>query len=123
MGVFGEHPDERMKKITLDDLEAYDPPGHFDMTALRVVGQEKDGSEVLWMGRSHFLPGGGAEMDASPTEKIYHVVDGTVQVETPDGETIRLSANDTLYLGPNEERSVVNPTNEPATMLVVGYAD
>jgi len=123
MSVLGEHPDERMKKITLDDLEEYDPPGHFDMTALRVVGKEKDGSEMLWLGRSHFLPGGGAELDASPTEKVYHVVDGTVKVETPDGEETLLSATDTLYLEPDEERSVVNPTNEPATMLVFGYYD
>jgi len=102
MSVLGEHPDERMKKITLDDLEEYDPPGHFDMTALRVVGKEKDGSEMLWLGRSHFLPGGGAELDASPTEKVYHVVDGTViivhgddqrEVDLPDGDVQTFTRN------------------------------
>lgn len=109
-----------MKKISLDDLQQYDPPGHFDMTAMRVVGTEKDGSESLWMGLSHFLPGGGAETSASDTEKIYHVLDGTVLVETPDGEEITVEASETLFIPPGEERSLVNPTNEPASMLVIG---
>lgn len=109
-----------MQKIQIDDLVEYDPPGHFGMTALRVVGQEDDEAESLWMGRSHFLPGGGAEMSASDTEKIYHVIEGTVKIETPDGEEIFLDAEDTLFIPPGEERSLINPTNEPATMLVFG---
>lgn len=104
----------------MEDLQEYDPPGHFKMSALRVVGEEKDGAESLWMGRSHFLPGGGAESSASETEKIYHVVEGKVRIDRPNDEELLLESGDTLYIPPNEERSLVNPTNEPATMLVIG---
>lgn len=112
-----------MKKISIDELEQYDPPGHFDMTAMRIVGEEKDGAESMWMGLSHFLPGGGAETSASDTEKIYHLLEGEILVETPEGEETLLEGGDTLFIPPGEERSIVNPANEPASMLVVGATE
>lgn len=112
-----------MKKVELKDVKPYQAPKHFNMTALRLHGKEETGSKRFWMGMSHFLPGGGAEYDASPTEKIYFVLDGEVTVKS-DKEDIVLRAWDSIYIGPNEGRSIINATNRPASMLVViNYPD
>ena len=48
-----------MKKIELKEVKAYEAPGHFGMTAMRLHGTEESGAKKFWMGLSHFLPGGG----------------------------------------------------------------
>jgi quercetin dioxygenase-like cupin family protein len=107
-----------MKKIELKDVKPYEAAKHFKMTALRLHGKEETGAQKFWMGLSHFLPGGGAEMDATPTEKIYFVLEGEVTVTTPT-EEITLRPWDSVFIGPNEQRAIVNKTNRPASMLVV----
>ena len=92
------------------------------MTAMRLVGKEETGAEKFWMGLSHFLPGGGADYayEDSPTEKIYFVVEGEITIYTKDRkEKIVLKKNDTIFIGPNEGRELINETNMPASMLVV----
>jgi quercetin dioxygenase-like cupin family protein len=112
-----------MKKVELTDVKPYQAPKHFNMTALRLHGREETGAKKFWMGMSHFLPGGGAEYDASPTEKIYFVLDGEVTIKS-DKEEIVLKAWDSIFIGPNEGRSIINATNRPASMLVViNYPD
>ncbi len=108
-----------MKKVELKDVKPYQAAKHFGMTALRLHGKEETGAQKFWMGLSHFLPGGGAEMDASPTEKIYFVLEGEVTVKTPKGEEITLKAWDSIFIGPNEEREIINKTNKTASMVVV----
>ena len=56
-----------MKKVELKDVKPYQAPGHYGMTALRLHGREEASSQTFWVGLSHFLPGGGAEFDASPS--------------------------------------------------------
>ena len=107
-----------MKKVDLKDVQPYEAPKHFKMTALKLHGKEETGAEKFWMGLSHFLPGGGAEYDASPVEKIYFVLKGEVTIET-DEEKIVLKAWDSIHIGPNEGRKIINETNNPASMLVV----
>ncbi len=107
-----------MKKRELKECKPYNPPKHFNMSAIRLQGKEESGCEKFWMGMSHFLPGGGAEFDASPTEKIYFVLEGEVVITTDSGEKITLRKNDSIFIGPNEGRSVLNESNLPATMLV-----
>jgi quercetin dioxygenase-like cupin family protein len=51
-------------------------------------------------------------------EKVYHVLEGEITVKSKT-ETFVLAKGDTLYLGPNEGREVINATNMPASMLVV----
>ncbi len=65
-----------MKKVELRTVSPYNAPKHFDMKALKLHGTEETGSTKFWMGLSHFLPGGGAEYDCSPSEKIYFVIEG-----------------------------------------------
>ncbi len=112
-----------MKKVELKDVKPYSPPKHFGMTALRVHGREETGVQRFWMGLSHFLPGGGAEFDAAPTEKIYFVLEGEVTVKTSK-EVIVLRPWDSVYIGANEGREIINNTNRPASMLVfMNYPD
>ena len=51
-----------MKKVEIKDVKPYDAAGHFNMTAMRLSGKEETGAQKFWMGLSHFLPGGGADM-------------------------------------------------------------
>lgn len=107
-----------MKKVELKDVKPYQAPKHFNMTALKLHGKEETGASKFWMGLSHFLPGGGAELDASPVEKIYFVLDGEVTVKSK-GEKIVLKEFDSIFIGADEEREIINESNKPASMLVV----
>ncbi len=114
-----------MKKVELKDVKAYEAPGHFGMTAMRLHGKEETGAQNFWMGLSHFLPGGGAEWayEDSPLEKVYFVLEGEITVKSKTREYV-LRKWDSLYLGPNEGREVINNTNKPTSMLVViNYPD
>jgi quercetin dioxygenase-like cupin family protein len=108
-----------VKKVEIKDVKQYQAAGHFGMMAMRLSGKEETGAQKFWMGLSHFLPGGGAEMSGTPTEKVYFVLEGEVTVTTPDGGEITLRKNDTIFIGPDEQRAIINKTNMPASILVV----
>lgn len=107
-----------MKKVQLDQVKPYEAPKHFNMVALRLHGQQETGVEDFWVGLSHFLPGGGAEFDATPTEKVYFVLEGEVTVKTEEQE-LTLRRWESVFIPPNEGREITNRTNLPASMLVV----
>ena len=109
-----------MKKITLEEVKAYEAPGHFGMTAMRLQGTEETGVTKFWMGLSHFLPNGGAEWgyEDNPLEKVYFVLEGEITVKYQTVEIV-LKKWDPLFIGPNEGREIINNTNKPASMLVV----
>jgi glyoxylate utilization-related uncharacterized protein len=107
-----------MKVTRIEDAKPYDAKGHFGMVGLRLQGADAGVCDFATMGLSHFLPGGGAQSSASPIEKLYFVVSGEICILTQDGETI-LRAGDSCRLAAGEERSIVNKTNAPASMLVV----
>ena len=107
-----------MKMVRIGEAEPYIAAKHFDMRSLRLQGFDASDSKNFWVGLSHFLPGGGAEHDATPLEKVYVVIAGEVTVITDSGETV-LGPLDSCYLAPNEARAIVNKTNVPASMLVV----
>lgn len=110
-----------MIKRELKECKPYDPPKHSKMVAIRLQGKEESGATKFWMGMSHFLPGGGAELDYenSPTEKIYFVKKGEIVITNAAGERFVLKENDSIFIGPNEARSMLNESNLPATVLVV----
>ena len=97
----------------------YEAAGHFGCTVLRLQHKDLTGSQAFWMGLTHFLPKGGAEMSGGPIEKAYLVVSGNVTVTAEDGKEFQLGPMDSLYIPPGEKRSILNKTNLPATMLVV----
>ncbi|MEM3550296.1 MAG: cupin domain-containing protein [Candidatus Bathyarchaeia archaeon] len=109
-----------MKKVSLGEAKPYEAPGHFKMVALRLHHKETTGVKTFWVGLSHFLPGGGAEVSANDFEKVYFVLSGTLTVRAENGETITLGPMDSLYIPAGEKRYLVNETNNPASMLVIG---
>lgn len=108
-----------MQITRLNEAIRYDAPGHFEMRSMRLQGFEMSDSKFAWTGLSYFLPGGGAEMDASPLEKIYVVLDGEITVELGDGTIETLSKLDSCYIPGGEERALRNDRNDVATMLVL----
>jgi len=109
-----------MKKVELQNVKPYQAPKHFNMSSMKLHGTEETGAKKFWMGMSYFLPGGGAEYayEDSPTEKIYFVIDGEVTVKSKT-ETFVLKKDDSIFIGPNEGREMINETNQVATVLVV----
>jgi quercetin dioxygenase-like cupin family protein len=101
------------------DARRYDAPKHFDMRSLRLQGFDLSAAKFAWVGISHFLPQGGAQMDAGPLEKIYVVLEGAVTIELGDGSTHVLQALDSCHIPGGEARSIRNDGNAVATMLVV----
>ena len=83
------------------------------------AGFRCSGSKFAWTGLSQFLPGGGAEMDTSPLEKIYVVLEGEITIELDGGETHVLGPLDSCYIPGDEARAIKNEGNTVVTMLVV----
>lgn len=110
-----------MIKRTVQDLKAYDAPGHFGMTAMRIHGKEETGAKKFWLGVSTFLPGGGAEYayEDNPLEKVYYMLEGEMTVRDKDGKVFLLKKDDAISFAPNEGRHLINESNLPARMLVV----
>ena len=115
-----------MIKSTLSDLTPYDAPGHYNMVAMRVHGKEETGAEKFWIGKSVFLPGGGAvwAYEDNPLEKVYYVLKGEMTVTDKDGNEYVIHANESISFPPNEGRGLENKSNEVAEMLVIiNYPD
>lgn len=101
----------------LSEAKSYEAPNHRAYTSLRLFGADAGGPKNFIIGLSHFLPGGGAGPDASPTEKVYFVLSGSLTV-IADGKETLLGPNDSCFIGSNETREIVNRGNEVVTMLV-----
>ena len=106
-----------MNVVRLDAAPAYEAPGHNLMRMLRLQGREAGASDVLWLGLSHILPGGGTTFDASPLEKMYVVLDGEVTISNGT-EEVTLRPWDSCRIAPDEPRALANRTNRPATILL-----
>lgn len=101
------------------EARRYDAPKHYEMRSLRLQGFDASSARFAWTGLSHFLPGGGAEMDSSPLEKIYVVLSGEITIELEGGETHVLGPLDSCFIPGGEARAIRNGSNAVATMLVV----
>ena len=106
-----------MNVVRLDAAPVYEAPGHDKMRMLRLQGREAGSSDVLWLGLSHLLPGGGTTLDASPLEKMYVVLDGEVTISNGT-EEVTLRPWDSCRIAPEEPRALSNRTNRPATILL-----
>jgi hypothetical protein len=73
-----------MQVTRLAQARGYEAPGHHGMLGLRLQGFDASDTQSFWVGLSHFLPGGGAEREATPVEKVYVVLGGEVTVITDD---------------------------------------
>ena len=99
------------------DAKAYEAPNHRNYSSLRLFGADAGGPSHFVVGLSHFLPGGGAGPDASPTEKVYVILTGELTVIVGGKETV-LKPNDSCFIAPNESREIINRGNDVVTMLV-----
>jgi hypothetical protein len=99
------------------DAKPYDAPGHAGMSMLRLQGREAGPSDTLWLGASHFLPGGHTTLDASPIEKMYVVLAGELHISNGVTEE-KLGLWDTCRIAPGEARAITNRSNFPATLLL-----
>jgi mannose-6-phosphate isomerase-like protein (cupin superfamily) len=106
-----------MEVKRFSDAKAYEAPNHRGYSSLRLFGLDAGGPKQFVVGLSHFLPGGGAGPDASPTEKVYVVLAGELTVIVAGKETV-LEANDSCFIAPNESREIINRGNDVVTMLV-----
>ena len=106
-----------MQVKRFSEIKGYDAPNHRACSTLRVFGVEAGGTKSLIVGVSHFLPGGGAGPDASPPEKIYYVLSGELTVIAGGKETVA-KAGDSVYIGPNESREIINRGHEVCTIAV-----
>jgi quercetin dioxygenase-like cupin family protein len=108
-----------MKKVELKNVIEYEASGHFKMVSMKLHGKEETGTKNFWVGLSHFLPGGGANLEASNSEKVYFVLSGTITVGTQDKKELILKPLDSLYVPAGEERYIINKEKLPASMLVI----
>ena len=108
-----------MQVTRISQARPYTAPRHFDMRALRLQGLDASDARFAWVGLSYFLPSGGAEMEASPLDKIYVVLDGEVTVELGDGRTEVLGPRDSCFIPGGEARAVRNASNQIASMIVI----
>jgi mannose-6-phosphate isomerase-like protein (cupin superfamily) len=99
------------------EAKGYEAPNHRNYASLRLFGADAGGPSGFVVGLSHFLPGGGAGPDASPTEKVYVVLSGELTVIV-DGQETLLKANDSCFIGSNERREIINRGNDVVTMIV-----
>jgi quercetin dioxygenase-like cupin family protein len=106
-----------MQVRRFSEIKGYDAPNHRACSTLRVFGVEAGGTKSLIVGVSHFLPGGGAGPDASPPEKVYFVLEGELTVIVDGKETV-LKKHDSCFIGPNENREIINRGNEVCSILV-----
>lgn len=110
-----------MVKRTVEELEAYEAPGHFGCTAMRIHGKEETGAEKFWIGVSTFLPGGGAEYayEDNPLEKVYYVLEGEITISDKEGKKYVIHKDESISFAPNEGRYLLNESNRPVRMLVI----
>jgi mannose-6-phosphate isomerase-like protein (cupin superfamily) len=105
-----------MKVVRRTEGDYYGAVDHFNVwSAVKVKEGESVRTTVAW---SHFLPDGGAKMKPSARERLYYIISGSITVHGDDAEYV-LNPGDSIYIPPNENRSISVNNNEPATMLVV----
>jgi quercetin dioxygenase-like cupin family protein len=106
-----------MKLIKVGEGTPYNAPKHFGYWSINKVTPGNI-SQVVQVGVSHFLPGGGAEFSSSPSERVYFCIDGKITVKGKN-EEYHLEPGDMIYIAAGEERSFQVSNTKPATILVI----
>lgn len=103
--------------ISIKDAQGtqYEAPKHTGVYGLQKITETQ--SKRTTVCYSYFQPDGGAEMSASPKERVYYVVKGSITVSGPD-ETHLLNEGDLIYIAPDEERDMVINDGKQAEVLV-----
>jgi len=96
--------------------KTYDAAKHFGVYGLQKLTEES--SKRITVCYSYFQPDGGAEMSASPKERVYYVTSGSITVNGKDGTSHLLEKGDMIYIAPGEERDMTINNGKPAEVLV-----
>jgi uncharacterized cupin superfamily protein len=107
-----------MHVVRFADAPEYSAPGHNDMAMVRLQGREAGPSSELWMGVSVIAPGGGTTLAASPQEKMYVVLNGTLHLSNGESE-VMLGRWDSCRIAGGEDRQLTNRTSSAVTVLLV----
>lgn len=113
-----------MNLTRFNQAPAYHPPRHEGMSCLRLQGHEAgqvQAQPALWLGLSIVAPGGYTALDASPLEKHYVVLQGTLTLITETGghqQETELHPFDSVALAPNEARQLINRSPHEARVLL-----
>ena len=105
--------------ISVKDAQGtpYDAAKHWEVYGLQKIVEGQ--SKRITVCYSYFQPNGGAEMSASPKERIYYVTKGSITVKgNHGGENHLLDEGDMIYIAPGEEREMVINGGKPAEVLV-----
>jgi uncharacterized cupin superfamily protein len=111
-----------MQLVRFSEAPGYDAPGHTDMAMRQIQGRAAGMTDSVWMGVSIIQPGGGTTLAASPVEKFYVVLEGTLQISTSGnaGDSVaQLQRFDSMRIEPGEARQLLNHSAEPCTVLLV----
>lgn len=112
-----------MKATNIQDVNAYEPPGHYGVECLKIQGEDT-GLTKFWQGLSIFEADGGAEWQygegtfGATTEKTYFVIEGELTVENEAGEQFVCGKDSSISMLPNEKRKLWNSGNCQARVLV-----
>jgi len=107
-----------MKITRLDDAVTYSAPKHSAVHTMHMQHKATGSVAPFSVGCSYYLPGSRAQWDATPTHKVYIVLDGEITVQF-ENEAVVLGPMDSVSIEANESREVRNETNRVVTMLVV----
>ncbi|WP_406143676.1 cupin domain-containing protein [Streptomyces sp. NBC_01012] len=102
----------------LTQAERFQPVGHDGVGPVHLFGGERYEGAVT-VALSHYLPGGRADLSPVPAETLYVVLSGTLVLTDEDGSAHTLNTLDSARLTEGTLRGVENPTNLPASMLVI----
>ena len=75
-----------MRVVPVVDAPPYTAPKHQGVTGYRLQSPEHTGVGFCSVSLSYYAPGGLAEMDAGPQEKVYVVLSGELSVRLASGE-------------------------------------
>ncbi len=105
-----------MIKVSECEGNPYDAARHFGVFGVQKLTENE--SQRTSINYSVFLPNGGAELSASPKERVYYIVSGRMKVSNHSEEHL-LEAGDMIYIAPGEERQVAILDNKPCESLVM----
>lgn len=111
-----------MGKVELPHAPSYAAPGHMHMAMRQIQGCAAGKTDSVWLGVSIIQPGGGTTLTASPVERFYVVLEGTLQISTmgdAGSSVAQLRPFDSIPIEPGEARQLLNESKEPCTVLLV----
>lgn len=100
------------------EAERFEAMNHRNVIGLHLQGLHGGGPTGHLIAYSQYLPGGGAGPDASPFEKVYVVLSGSITIVAGGVETT-LGPFDSCAIPADETRELTNQTNNVATILAI----